>query len=193
MKSITVFCGSNGGTDPIYREVAYKLGTTLALRGIRVIYGGASIGMMGAVADGALESGGQVVGVIPDFLLKKEIAHQAITELMLVKTMHDRKSRMNELCDGIIALPGGLGTLEELFEMLTWAQLGLHHKPIGILNIDQYFDPLLEFLDRMTTRGFLKDAHRQMLLVSNDITHLLHLMVQYRAPSVGKWIKPETT
>src|ERR1700750_1460825 len=136
MKSITVFCGSSFGTDDIFREQAFLLGETLAKQHIQLIYGGADTGLMGAVADGTLNAGGKVTGILPHFLQSKEIAHKNLTELIIVETMHERKTKMNDLCEGVIVLPGGYGTLEEFFEMITWAQLGLHKKPIGILNID---------------------------------------------------------
>lgn len=154
MKNITVFCGSSFGTEEIYKEQAELLGKTLAKQNIGLVYGGANVGLMGAVADGALSENGTVIGVLPNFLRSKEIAHQGLTELILVESMHERKTKMSELCDGVIALPGGFGTLEELFEMLTWAQLGLHKKPIAILNISGFYDSLLELLETMTEKVF---------------------------------------
>ncbi len=191
MKRITVFCGSNSGTDPVFTTQAFALGETLAQLGIGLVYGGAKIGMMGAVADGVLSGGGKVIGVIPWFLRKKEVAHESLTELIVVESMHERKMKMHELSDGVIALPGGFGTLEELFEMLTWAQLGLHKKPIGILNIAGYYDPLVGQLQMMAGQEFLKESHRKMLLVSNQIDDLLSQMENYVAPEVGKWIEKE--
>ena len=154
MKRITVFCGSSVGTDSIYKTQAKIVGEALAKNNIELVYGGAKIGLMGAVADGVLSKGGKVTGVLPNFLRSKEIAHEQLTNLILVDTMHERKTRMNELCDGVIALPGGFGTLEELFEMLTWAQLGLHKKPIGILNIDGFYDTLIDLIQTMVSKGF---------------------------------------
>jgi uncharacterized protein (TIGR00730 family) len=191
MKSITVFCASSFGTEKIYEEQAVALGKTLAQQNIQLIYGGANVGLMGAVADGALNAGGTVIGVLPDFLRSKEIAHKGLTELILVESMHERKTKMNDLCDGVIALPGGFGTLEELFEMLTWAQLGLHKKPIAILNVNGYYDALLELLKTMTEKGLLKEANQKMLLVSPDIDDLLNQMKNYIPPAVGKWINKE--
>lgn len=191
MHSITVFCGSNSGTDPVFTTQAFALGQTLAQLNIRLVYGGAKIGMMGAVADGALSSGGKVIGVIPWFLRKKEVAHEHLTELIEVESMHERKMKMHDLSDGVIALPGGFGTLEELFEMLTWAQLGLHQKPIGILNIAGYYDALCAQIQSMTDQGFLKDSNRKMLLVSDRVEDLLAQMENYVAPEVGKWIEKE--
>lgn len=188
IKRITVFCGSSAGKEQKFEDEAYRLGACLADRNIELVYGGAIVGLMGAVANGVLKNGGQAIGVLPHFLRKKEIAHHELTELIIVDTMHERKTKMNELSDGVIALPGGFGTLEELFEMLTWAQLGLHRKPIAILNIDGFFDELLSFLENMIDKGFLKPIYREMLLVSHDIDILLTLMHKYQSPSVEKWI-----
>ncbi|WP_418502069.1 TIGR00730 family Rossman fold protein [Flagellimonas sp.] len=188
MNRITVFCGSSAGTDDHYMEQAKALGTTLAREGIDVVYGGANVGLMGALADGALEANGKVIGVLPDFLRSKEIAHQGLKELIIVETMHQRKTKMNDLCDGVIALPGGFGTLEEFFEMLTWGQLGLHQKPIGILNTNGFYDPLLALMQRMVDDGFLKESNRAMVLVSASITDLLEQMRNYTPPQTGKWI-----
>ncbi|WP_343694921.1 TIGR00730 family Rossman fold protein [Flavobacterium sp.] len=193
MKNITVFCGSSFGTEEIYKEQAELLGKTLAKQNIGLVYGGANVGLMGAVADGALSENGTVIGVLPNFLRSKEIAHQGLTELILVESMHERKTKMSELCDGVIALPGGFGTLEELFEMLTWAQLGLHKKPIAILNISGFYDSLLELLETMTEKGLLKEVNKNMLLVSDDIDDLLEQMKNYVAPTVGKWIDKKTS
>ncbi|RUT69947.1 TIGR00730 family Rossman fold protein [Flavobacterium cupreum] len=191
MKRITVFCGSSFGTEEIYKEQATLLGKTLAQHNIELVYGGANVGLMGAVADGILNEGGKAIGVLPDFLRSKEIAHQGLTELILVESMHERKTKMSDLCDGVIALPGGFGTLEELFEMLTWAQLGLHKKPIAILNINGFYDSLLELTQTMVDKGFLKSVNKEMLLVSDNIDDLLDKMKHYVAPTVGKWIDKE--
>ena len=191
MKRITVFCGSSSGTEEIYTSQATLLGETLAKRNIDLVYGGAKVGLMGAVADGILNAGGNAIGILPNFMRSKEIAHPKLTELILVETMHERKTKMNDLCDGVIALPGGFGTLEELFEMLTWGQLGLHKKPIAILNIDGYFDALIVFVQTMTDKGLLKEINQQMLLVSDSIDDLLEKMENYKAPTVGKWIIKE--
>jgi len=191
MKSITVFCGSSSGTTTIYREQAYLLGETLAKQEIKLIYGGAKVGLMGAVADGALSQGGKVIGVIPDFLMKKELAHTAITQLHVVETMHQRKTMMHNLSDGFIALPGGFGTLEELFEIITWAQLGLHQKPIGVLNTHGFYNNLELLLRHMVYSGFLKEINFDMLLVDEDIHSLLNKMKAYQAPQVAKWIVKE--
>ncbi|UPZ15381.1 TIGR00730 family Rossman fold protein [Flavobacterium humidisoli] len=191
MKRITVFCASSFGTEKIYEEQAILVGKTLAEQNIEVVYGGANVGLMGAVADGALNAGGKVIGVLPNFLRSKEIAHLGLTELILVESMHERKTKMNDLCDGVIALPGGFGTLEELFEMLTWAQLGLHKKPIAILNVNGFYDSLIALLQTMTEKGLLKDVNREMLLVSDNIDDLLEKMRNYVPPTVGKWIDKE--
>lgn len=192
MKRITVFCGSSLGTDEIYKTQATLLGNKLAEENIALVYGGANVGLMGAVADGVLEKGGEVIGVLPNFLRSKEIAHNDLTELILVETMHERKTKMNDLCDGVIALPGGFGTLEELFEMLTWAQLGLHKKPIAILNNDGFYDSLITFIQTTVDKGFLKEVNQEMLIVSDNIDNLLDKMKNYVAPTVGKWITKET-
>lgn len=191
MKSITVFCGSSFGSDEIYKEQAILLGQTLAKQNIQLVYGGANVGLMGAVADGVLLEGGKAIGVLPHFLQSKEIAHQELTELILVETMHERKTKMNDLCDGVIVLPGGYGTLEEFFEMITWAQLGLHKKPITILNINGFYDDLIKLVQNMVDKGFLKQINQDMLLVSDSIDELLEKMKNYYAPSVGKWISKE--
>ncbi|MGS2738975.1 LOG family protein [Sinomicrobium sp. M5D2P17] len=188
MKRITVYCGSNNGNDPVYKEQAFLLGKTLAQRNIELVYGGAHVGLMGAIADGALSKGGKVTGVLPDFLRNKEIAHERLTELLLVETMSQRKIKIEEMADGIIALPGGYGTLDELFEALTNAQLQLHRKPVGLLNTEGFYNGLVQLLDTMTSRGLLKEVNRNMLLVSEHIDDLLDKMDRYTAPTVSKWI-----
>jgi uncharacterized protein (TIGR00730 family) len=193
MKRITVFCGSSSGTDAIFEEQATLLGKTMAAQNIDLVYGGANVGLMGAVADGVLSGGGKVFGVLPHFLQEKELAHIHLTELILVATMHERKTKMDELSDGVIALPGGFGTMEEFFEMLTWAQLGLHKKPIAILNVDGFYDELISLLQTMVIKGFLKEVNQKMLLISDNIEDLLTQMKNYKAPAVGKWINKSTT
>jgi len=193
MKSITVFCGSGEGYNECYREAAYSLGALLAERDIRVVYGGAKIGLMGAVADGALENGGKVIGVIPTFLKTKEVAHNELTELIVVETMHARKLSMHELSDGIITLPGGWGTMEELFEMLTWSQLGLHTKPVGLLNVNGYYDALKALTDNMVTEGFLNEQVNGTLLISESAEELLERMENYSPPHLAKVITKQTT
>lgn len=188
MKRITVFCGSSIGTEEIFEIKARELGKKIANEKIELVYGGANIGLMGAVANGSLCEGGSVIGVLPKFFKSKEIEHKKLSQLILVDTMHERKTKMNELCDGVIALPGGFGTLEELFEMLTWGQLGLHTKPIGILNINGFYDELISFSDTMFKKGFLKDVNRKMVLVNDNIDDLIDRMKTYKAPKVEKWI-----
>ncbi|HBC79964.1 MAG TPA: TIGR00730 family Rossman fold protein [Bacteroidales bacterium] len=188
MKRITVFCGSNFGTDEIYEKQAFRLGEILAQRHIGLVYGGANVGLMNSVAEGSLSKGGEVTGVLPVFIKDKGIAHKNLTELILVNTMHERKTKMNELSDGVIALPGGFGTLEEFFETLTWAQLGLHRKPAGLLNINGYYDSLKILAQTMVENGFLKEASRKMLLISDDIDNLIDQMESYIAPGIDKWI-----
>lgn len=188
MKRVTVFCGSSPGHHPSLIQSAYQLGQQLATLNMEVVYGGANVGMMGAVADGALANGGQVIGVLPRFLQTKEIAHQNLTELIWVESMHERKLKMNDLSDGVIALPGGYGTLEEYFEMLTWGQLGLHKKPVALLNLNGYYDGLLTLADTMVVSGLLKPANRAMMLVGQTTDDLINQMLTYQPPSVGKWI-----
>jgi uncharacterized protein (TIGR00730 family) len=189
MKRIAVFCGSSSGTDKTYMAQAALLGETLARKKIGLVYGGAAVGLMAAVADGALSAGGEVIGVIPEFLQTKEIAHEGLSSLIVVSNMHERKQRMQDLSDGAIALAGGFGTLEEFFEVLTWAQLGLHTKPFGLLNTLGFYDNLLRHLDTMVNEGFLKDANRQMVQVSDRIGSLLEKMEAYVPPASAKWIK----
>ncbi len=180
MKSVVVFCGSSEGSRPVYAKLGRELGAFLAKRNIRVVYGGSQTGIMGAVADGALENGGEVVGVLPTFLTTREVAHPGITQMITVESMHERKLKMHQLSDGIIALPGGFGTFEELFEMLTWAQLGLHHHPIGLLNVDGYYDHLVAMIDHMNKEGFLRDPFQKMLLSDSLIAGLIGQMENYK-------------
>ncbi len=182
MKSIAVFCASSRGVNDLYFDAAKKAGGTIALESIRVVFGGSKLGLMGAVADGALEKGGEVIGVLPTFMRKKELEHKGLTELIFVESMHERKLKMNDLSQGVIALPGGFGTFEELFEMLTWAQLGLHTKPIGILNVSGYYDKLLEMFEHMSESGLLRESCKEMVLVSEDMNDLLSKMRNYEAP-----------
>jgi uncharacterized protein (TIGR00730 family) len=192
INNITVFCGSSSGNDAIFEEQATLLGSTLAKQNIGLVYGGADIGLMGAVANGVLDEGGKVIGVIPRFLKTKEIAHAGLTELIVVESMHERKMKMNELCEGVISLPGGLGTLEEFFEMMTWAQLGLHQKPIGLLNVDGYYNPLITMLQTMADKGFMKASDHDLLQVSDKVEELLDKMRNYVAPAKIKWVNDET-
>ena len=188
MKRITVFCGSSLGNEKAFEEQAYQLGKLLAEKNLELVYGGAKVGLMGAVADGVLNNNGKVIGVLPNFLSSKEVMHENLTELILVDSMHERKTKMNDLCDGVIALPGGFGTLEELFEMLTWAQLGLHKKPIGLLNVNGYYDLLIQFVENMENKGLLKKVNQDMIIISDNAQDLLHKMENYIAPEVTKWI-----
>ncbi len=193
MKRIVVFCGSGEGYNEVYRETAYALGGLLAEKGIHIIYGGAKVGLMGALADGALAHGGQITGVIPSFLQTKEVAHEGLTELITVATMHERKMEMNRLCDGVIALPGGWGTMEELFEMLTWGQLGLHQKPVGLLNVNGYYEALKALCNNMVQEGFLSECINESLLISDTIDDLLFRMEMYTPPEVPQWLTEKTS
>ena len=193
MKSIVVFCGSSEGYNEIYRETAYELGKTLALQDIRIIYGAAKVGLMGALADGALQNDGKITGVIPNFLKTKEVVHEGLTELITVDSMHERKLKMYELCDGAITLPGGWGTMDEMFEMLTWGQLGLISKPVGLLNINGYYEALKALTDNMVQEGFLNEYVNETLLMSGSISDLLEQMEAYVAPEAPKWITKQTT
>jgi len=192
MQSIAVFCASSEGNDKTFKTVATQLGETLAQQKLTVVYGGSKAGLMGAVANGALSKGGKVIGVIPNFLKHKEIAHTEVTELVVVKSMHERKTIMHDRCEGIIALPGGFGTFEELFEVLTWAQLGHHQKPIGLLNVNGYYDDLLKMIQKMVDNGLTKKVNQEMLLVADTIDDLLHKMKNYKAPKVHKWIADDS-
>lgn len=189
MKCIAVFCGSSTGNRPIYLETARKLGQLLAERGIGLVYGGAKVGLMGAVADAVLEAGGRVTGVIPRFLAIDELLHPGLSELIRVESMHERKLIEYERSDGSISLPGGFGTLDEMFEMLTWGQLGLHGKPVALLNLGGYYDDLVCMADRMVEEGFLRQENREMLLVGDRVGELLDRMGSYEPPGDAKWIK----
>ena len=184
MKRICVFCGSSPGHDPRYLEAARTMGQTLARRGLGLVYGGGSVGLMGAVADAALAAGGEVIGVIPEVLQIRELAHRSLTTLHVVGSMHERKALMAELSDGFVALPGGMGTLEELSEVLTWAQLGLHARPIGLLDVAGYYQPLADFFDRAVGAGFLRPAHRALLLVGHEPGALLDRFAAWRGPAL---------
>lgn len=189
MKRICVFAGSSPGANDAYRSAAVELGEALAARDIELVYGGGCVGLMGVLADAALARGGRVIGVIPHTLMVREVGHRALTELHVVDSMHERKAMMAELSEGFIALPGGFGTLEEMFEILTWAQLGLHGHPCGLLNVEGYFDSLLAFLDHSVQEAFVRDAHRAMLLVDDSPQSLLDRFAAYRAPVVAKWLQ----
>lgn len=191
LRRITVFCGSSRGARPSYVEAARELGHTLGARGIGLVYGGADVGLMGALADAALDTGAEVVGVIPESLVRREVAHSGLSELRIVDSMHERKALMSELGDAFVALPGGLGTLEELFEVLTWAQLGLHHKPTGLLEVEGFFDPLLEMLDHCAAEGFVKPEHRAMVVAAGRPDLLLGRLAEAPVPLGEKWIGRE--
>ena len=186
--SVCVYCGSNAGVRPDYRALAEALGRALAGRGLTLVYGGARVGLMGAVADAALAAGGRVVGVIPQSLVDREIAHAGLSELHVVASMHERKTMMADLSGGFVALPGGIGTLEEIFEMWTWGQLGHHGKPCALLDTAGYWTGLATFLDHQVAEGFVRADHRKMLIVEEDAESLLDRMAAYEAPQVKKWI-----
>lgn len=188
MKSICVFCGSSSGSKAIYREVAVAMGQAIAKRGMRLIYGAGNIGLMGIVADAAIKAGGEVIGVIPQFLVDKEVAHFGLTEMIIVNSMHERKARMADLADAFVALPGGFGTFEELCEVLTWSQLGLHNKPCGILNVANYYDPLLALFDHAVTERFLRSEYRSLVVSATDVEDMLKELESYRHESLQKWM-----
>lgn len=193
LRAICVYCGANAGERPDYADAARRTAAVLAARDIELVYGGGSIGLMGVLADAALAAGGRVVGVIPEHLNEREIAHAGLSELHVVRSMHERKALMMQRADAFIALPGGLGTLEELFEILTWAQLGLHRKPVGLLDVRGYFDPLLAQLDRMVEERFLRAEHRALLTVAAEPEVLLERFASYRAPGGRKWLDLDQT
>ena len=188
LASVCVFCGSSPGVDPGFVAAAEEVGRLLATQGRRLVYGGGRLGLMGAVADAALAHGGEVIGVIPGALVEKEVAHTGLTELRVVASMHDRKAAMADLTDGFLALPGGIGTLEEFFEIWTWGQLGLHHKPFGLLNVAGFFDPLLAFLDQLTEQRFVRAEHRGMLCTRAVAGDLLEEMTAHRPVDVWRWL-----
>ena len=183
MKRICVFCGASPGRDPAHAEVARALGRALVARGLELVYGGGSVGLMGTVADAVLAAGGRVTGVIPQVLQIRELAHPGLTDLRVVGSMHERKALMAELSDGFVALPGGMGTIEELSEVLTWAQLGLHRRPIGLLDVAGYYGPLITFFDQAESAGFLRPEHRRLLLVERDPGALLARFEAFRPPA----------
>ncbi|HEY9823520.1 MAG TPA: TIGR00730 family Rossman fold protein [Candidatus Sericytochromatia bacterium] len=188
MKRVCVFCGSSKGLRPAYKQAAQNMGEALALQGIGLVYGGGNVGLMGAVADAALAAGGEVIGVIPEALVAKEIAHKGLTELRIVGSMHERKALMAELSDAFVALPGGYGTFEEFCEVLTWAQLGLHQKPCGLLNVEGYYDYLIGLFDRAVAEEFLRPQHRSLVLEQEKPQRLLDLLAQYQPVLIDKWI-----
>jgi len=188
---VCVFCGSSPGTRPGYRAAAEKVGQTFAERGIELVYGGASAGTMGVLADATLAAGGRVTGVIPRALVEREIAHSGLSDLRVVADLHERKATMASLADAFLVLPGGAGTLEELFEVFTWAQLGLHRKPIALLDVDGYYQPMLRFLDHMAAEGFLRSEYREMLIVDTDVVGVLDRYATHEAPR-EKWSSQHT-
>jgi len=193
MNQVCVFCGSSAGLRPEYAHAAAATGELIARRGLGIVYGGGRVGLMGVLADAALGASGRVTGVITQALQDREVAHDALTELHVVRTMHERKAMMARLSDASLVLPGGIGTMEEFFEIWTWGQLGEHAKPCGLVNVAAYFDGLIGFLDRMVTEGFLKPKHRSMLIVGESPAKVLDSFAEYEPPSVGKWIRPEET
>lgn len=193
MKSIAVFCGSSDGASPVYKEYAVQLGKELAARNITLIYGGATVGLMGAIADSVMQAGGRVIGVLPHFLKKREIEHTRLTELIMVDSMHERKLKMSELADGFIAMPGGPGTMEEYFEIFTWAQLGLHQKPCGLLNVNQYYDPLIALFSNMAREQFMQEKHHSIMLNATTPEGILQQFTDYTPPPVKQYLTDERT
>jgi uncharacterized protein (TIGR00730 family) len=191
MRTLAVYCGSSSGTNPAYRQAAAALGSALAQRGCAVIYGGSHAGLMGVVADAALAAGGRVVGVIPDALVSREVAHQGLSELHVVRTMHQRKALMNDLAEGFVALPGGIGTLDEIVEMFTWTQLGIHRKPCAFLNVEGYYDGLLAFLRHTVSQGFLQQHQADQLLVAGSVDELLERLARYRPAAPDRHPDPK--
>jgi uncharacterized protein (TIGR00730 family) len=192
IRRLAVFCGSNPGARLDYVQAARSFGKLLASRGVGIVYGGSNVGLMQVLADAMLDELGDIIGVIPRMLVEREVANKALSDLRIVESMHDRKALMAELADGFVALPGGIGTLEEFFEVWTWAQLGMHDKPCGLLNVAGYFDPLLEFLDRAVAEKFVREVHRRMVIVESDPAALLARFEAYEPPRVVKWINAGT-
>ncbi len=188
MKNLCVFCGSQFGNRPEYEVAARLLGLELAGRGIRLIYGGGRVGLMGVVADAVMAAGGEVVGVIPEFLMQKEIGHVGLTELHVVDSMHSRKAKMAELADGFVALPGGFGTFEEFFEVLTWAQLGMHNKPVGLLDVADFYLPMVAFLRHTAAQGFIRNDHLSLIVHAREPEDLIQRLSGYQAVTVPKWL-----
>lgn len=193
IQSLCVFCGSSPGLRPEYATIARTLGGQLAANGIRLVYGGGRVGLMGEIANAVLENGGEVTGVIPHGLLAREVGHNGLSDLRIVNSMHERKALMADLSDAFVALPGGVGTLEELFEVWTWAQIGIHRKPCALLNVEGYFDPLLAFIDTAVAERFLRAEHREVILVEKDPSRLIDRLSAYEAPDVPKWIDRSET
>jgi uncharacterized protein (TIGR00730 family) len=193
IRRVCVFCGSNSGSNGAYTEAARHLGRLLAREGIALVYGGGSVGLMGELADSVLGAGGEVIGVIPHALWAREVGHRGLTDLRIVDTMHERKAMMADLSDAFIALPGGLGTLEEIFEIWTWAQLGLHQKPVGFLDVNGFYSPLMQFLERAVRERFLREEHRAIAFVDGDAEALLRRFDGFQPPRVEKWITRDET
>ncbi|HEY8782647.1 MAG TPA: TIGR00730 family Rossman fold protein [Mucilaginibacter sp.] len=189
MNSICVFCGANFNGDPILKQAVEQLAEVMVSRNITLVFGGGKVGVMGILADAVLNNGGRAVGVLPQFLMEKEVGHPGLTELHIVESMHQRKQLMNDLCDGIIMLPGGFGTLEEFFEMLTWLQLGLHNHPAGILNVNGFYDLLLQQMDLMVEQRFLKPANRKLVITSGDAIELVNLMENCKVAPDEVWFR----
>lgn len=193
IQSVCIYCGSNSGSRPAYTSAAREMGALLAQRRIRLVYGGGRVGLMGAIADAVLAGGGEVTGVIPESLVSKEVAHLGLKDLRVVASMHERKALMADLADAFIALPGGFGTLEEFAEILTWAQLGLHRKPHGLLNIEGFYDPLLAFFDHAVSENFIRQAHRDVVIAETNPARLLDSLADAQPPNLDKWIDREQT
>jgi uncharacterized protein (TIGR00730 family) len=191
MQSVCVFCGSSNGVRAAYVQAAQELGALLARRGIRLVYGGGNVGLMGVLANAALDLGGQVTGVLPEALAIKEVLHPTLTDQRVVTSMHERKAMMADLSDAFVAMPGGFGTMEEFFEVLTWAQLGFHHKPLALLNVEGFFDPLLRLFEHMVEEGFVRAQHREIIVIEATAAALLDTLAVYEAPMVNKWLDRE--
>lgn len=193
MKSVCVFCGSNPGADAVYKKAAEAMGAELARRGLRLVYGGGRTGLMGALADAMIAAKAEVIGVIPHDLMRREVGHTGINDLRVVNSMHERKAMMAQLADAFVALPGGLGTLEELFEVWTWAQLGIHKKPVALLNVAGYYDPMIQFIEHAVAKEFVPQDHRDVLLVGDTPAKLLDDLANYQPPVTGKWLEFDQT
>lgn len=191
LRRVCVYCGSNPGNDPAYADAAQDLGVLLARRGIGLVYGGGDVGLMGIVADAALAAGGSVTGVIPQHLWDKEVGHTGLTELLVVASMHERKLAMADRADAFIALPGGVGTFEELFEAITWTQLGIHTKPVGLLDVAGFYAPLLAFLDRTVAAGFIRPEHRRMIVAATEVEAMVDALAAWEPVATSKWLTAE--
>jgi uncharacterized protein (TIGR00730 family) len=193
MRRVCVFCGSNVGAHPAYADAAEAMGALLARRQVGIVYGGGNVGLMGVLANAALAAGGEVIGVVPQALADREIAHAGLTQLHVVDSMHTRKAMMADLSDAFVAMPGGVGTFEEFFEAVTWTQLGLHRKPCGLLNVNAFYSPLAAFIDLAVSEGFIKPVHRAAIVVDDDAERLLDTLATLRLPDVPKWIRRDET